>query len=99
VAGVADDRVLYRNWPISDKQEVRVPAHPRGYQCVVAYVAFWLYLQLIDIIETVYRGASKGRGLVVAPKGESAESTLMAAWEKSDEIRNRIADYSTRYKY
>lgn len=25
--------------------------------------------ELIDIIETVYRGASKGRGLVVAPKG------------------------------
>jgi hypothetical protein len=27
------------------------------------------YCQLIDIIETVYRGASKGRGLVVSPKG------------------------------
>lgn len=27
--------------------------------------------ELIDLIETVYRGASKGRGLVVAPKGES----------------------------
>jgi hypothetical protein len=27
--------------------------------------------QLIDIIETVYRGASKGRGLVVSPKGQS----------------------------
>jgi hypothetical protein len=27
------------------------------------------YRQLIDIIETVYRGASKGRGLVVSPKG------------------------------
>lgn len=26
--------------------------------------------EMIDIIETVYRGASKGRGLVVAPKGE-----------------------------
>jgi len=26
--------------------------------------------ELIDIIETVYRGASKGRGLVVSPKGE-----------------------------
>lgn len=24
---------------------------------------------MIDIVETVYRGASKGRGLVVAPKG------------------------------
>lgn len=28
-------------------------------------------LQMIDIIETVYRGASKGRGLVVSPKGTS----------------------------
>ena len=28
-----------------------------------------LVFQLIDIIETVYRGASKGRGLVVSPKG------------------------------
>ena len=26
---------------------------------------------MIDIVETVYRGASKGRGLVVAPKGKS----------------------------
>ena len=26
--------------------------------------------EMIDIIETVYRGASKGRGLVVSPKGE-----------------------------
>ena len=29
------------------------------------------YRKLIDIIETVYRGASKGRGLVVSPKGAS----------------------------
>jgi hypothetical protein len=28
-------------------------------------------VQLIDIIETVYRGAAKGRGLVVSPKGAS----------------------------
>jgi hypothetical protein len=26
--------------------------------------------ELIDIIETIYRGAKKGRGLVVSPKGE-----------------------------
>ena len=25
--------------------------------------------EVIDIIETVYRGASKGRGLVVSPRG------------------------------
>jgi hypothetical protein len=30
------------------------------------------YCKLIDIIETVYRGASKGRGLVVSPKGNLA---------------------------
>lgn len=28
--------------------------------------------ELIDIIETIYRGAKKGRGLVVSPKGELA---------------------------
>jgi len=27
--------------------------------------------ELIDIIETIYRGAKKGRGLVVSPKGKS----------------------------
>jgi hypothetical protein len=26
--------------------------------------------ELIDIIETIYRGAKKGRGLVVSPKGQ-----------------------------
>lgn len=26
--------------------------------------------EIIDIIETIYRGASKGRGLVVSPKGD-----------------------------
>lgn len=30
--------------------------------------------EMIDIIETVYRGASKGRGLVVAPKGSFDQS-------------------------
>ena len=27
--------------------------------------------ELIDIVEVVYRGASKGRGLVISPKGKS----------------------------
>lgn len=31
-----------------------------------------LLLQMIDVIETVYRGASKGRGLVVSPKGKAS---------------------------
>jgi len=26
--------------------------------------------EMIDIIETIYRGAKKGRGLVISPKGE-----------------------------
>jgi hypothetical protein len=34
---------------------------------------------MIDIIETVYRGASKGRGLVVAPKGELQRNLLIDA--------------------
>lgn len=27
--------------------------------------------EMIDIIETIYKGAKKGRGLVVSPKGKS----------------------------
>lgn len=30
--------------------------------------------ELIDIIETIYKGAKKGRGLVVSPKGKIARS-------------------------
>lgn len=29
--------------------------------------------ELIDIIETIYRGAKKGRGLVVSPKGRFSQ--------------------------
>lgn len=35
--------------------------------------------ELIDIIETIYRGAKKGRGLVVSPKGTSTLRTLLDA--------------------
>ena len=31
--------------------------------------------ELIDIVEVVYRGASKGRGLVVSPRGELSFSS------------------------
>jgi U5 snRNP protein, DIM1 family len=52
------------NWAMEDKQEV----------CTISllYTSLThdLSTQLIDIIETVYRGASKGRGLVVSPKGK-----------------------------
>lgn len=30
--------------------------------------------ELIDIVEVVYRGASKGRGLVISPKGKSSSA-------------------------
>lgn len=45
--------------------------------------------EVIDIIETVYRGASKGRGLVVSPRGKSCYlfDTILTT------------DYSTRHKY
>ncbi|KAH0835475.1 mitosis protein DIM1-domain-containing protein [Lanmaoa asiatica] len=36
--------------------------------------------ELIDIIETVYRGASKGRGLVVSPKGRLFDSVQVLAY-------------------
>ena len=32
--------------------------------------------ELIDIIETIYRGAKKGRGLVVSPKGKKSTNAL-----------------------
>lgn len=30
--------------------------------------------ELIDVIETIYRGASKGKGLVVSPKDYSSKA-------------------------
>jgi hypothetical protein len=47
---------------MDNKQEVRS-------QFSLALLASLTVLQMIDIVETVYRGASKGRGLVVSPKG------------------------------
>ena len=49
--------------------------------------------ELIDIIETIYRGAKKGRGLVVSPKGKL--NIRLAVEREAD----RSADYSTRYRY
>lgn len=46
---------------MDNKQEVRISRW--------SLTTLLTSLQLIDIIETVYRGASKGRGLVVSPKG------------------------------
>ena len=54
-------------------------------------------MQMIDIIETVYRGASKGRGLVVSPKGMACFRTF--SWRPSTHSLRVITDYSTRYRY
>ena len=54
---------------MDNKQEVSEPPYD---QCAYGDTDG----QLIDIIETVYRGASKGRGLVVSPKGVSLAFTL-----------------------
>ncbi|MFQ6646130.1 hypothetical protein Gotur_019698 [Gossypium turneri] len=37
------------------------------------YELYYLSTELIDIIETVYRGVRKGRGLVIAPKDYSTK--------------------------
>lgn len=50
--------------------------------------------ELIDIIETIYKGAKKGRGLVVSPKGEEVPSKTRKA-----RVADGDADYSTRYRY
>lgn len=36
--------------------------------------------ELIDIMETIYRGAKKGRGLVVSPKGSLTPRSSIALW-------------------
>ena len=52
--------------------------------------------ELIDIIETIYRGAKKGRGLVVSPKGRCLTAT--SGFGECD--GNGVdVDYSTRYRY
>lgn len=57
--------------------------------------------ELIDIIETVYRGAKKGRGLVVSPKGmNSVLRFFKPAFGLGELIRsNYFIDYSTRHRY
>lgn len=40
--------------------------------------------EFIDIVETVYRGASKGRGLVVSPKGEQQRTGLIVQRDQLD---------------
>ena len=50
--------------------------------------------ELIDIIETIYRGAKKGRGLVVSPKGELYFCPGME-W-KADGLQITLPDTDTR---
>jgi len=64
------------NWAMDNKQEVNTPLLPSSTLTLMVKSTKLTYfehcVQLIDIIETVYRGAAKGRGLVVSPKGNSA---------------------------
>ena len=55
------------NWAMDNKQEVSFYSLLDLYGVIADANSRWI--QLIDIIETVYRGAAKGRGLVVSPKG------------------------------
>ncbi len=36
--------------------------------------------EFIDVVETVYRGARKGRGLVIAPKGIVCVLLMYVVW-------------------
>lgn len=51
--------------------------------------------ELIDIVETIYRGAKKGRGLVVSPKGQCS----VAMSRQIHVLTDKMVDYSTRYRY
>lgn len=53
--------------------------------------------ELIDIIETIYRGAKKGRGLVVSPKGGYLPFPFVA-WVVLL-LTGLTTDYSTRHRY
>lgn len=61
--------------------------------------------ELIDIIETIYRGAKKGRGLVVSPKGMSlfpltqSKITFHVLSQLVADLSISLPDYSTRYRY
>ena len=52
--------------------------------------------ELIDIIETIYRGAKKGRGLVVSPKGKKIPS--LNSFSSQAYILTFRLDYSTRHR-
>lgn len=53
--------------------------------------------EFIDIVETVYRGARKGRGLVVSPKGVHALECLIMAF--SALLRQGLGRFRTPAKH
>lgn len=56
--------------------------------------------EFIDVVEVVYRGARKGRGLVVSPKGAvRMASCLHANVDQLLQQQLSCADYSTKYRY
>ena len=56
--------------------------------------------EFIDILETVYRGARKGRGLVVSPKGVCPCRACAAPAGAAPALTLLLgADYSTKYRY
>ena len=72
---------------MDNKQEVRI--YMQKHDAHITNIS----RKLIDIIETVYRGASKGRGLVVSPKGMYSSMPFYLMWLIIG------PDYSTRYRY
>lgn len=54
---------------------------------------------MIDIIETVYRGASKGRGLVVSPKGLPASLPMLTFLTDHYQTIRPVTDTSTRISF
>lgn len=55
------------NWPLEDKQVSK--SFKKEPQILIPNPL----QEMIDILETVYRGARKGRGLVVSPKDYSTK--------------------------
>ena len=61
--------------------------------------------EFIDIVEVVYRGARKGRGLVVSPKGIATHDLDCVQHVCSKCVlyiavtMPFVADYSTKYRY
>ena len=53
--------------------------------------------ELIDIIETIYRGAKKGRGLVVSPKGEL--DSFLGVERKANSLQITLQDTDTKHTY